>query len=79
LVEVSASNVNADRQQGTFYGRAGIPVSWIVNLVDRRVEVYTDPGPTGYLSRNDLSSGQHVPVVFDGWPAGQIAVDEILP
>ena len=27
------------------YGPAGIPVYWIVNLVDRQVEVYSGPGP----------------------------------
>jgi Uma2 family endonuclease len=79
LVEVSRTNVSADRQQGNIYGRAGIPVYWIVNLVDRQVEVYTAPGPTGYSSRTDFPSGQQVPVVIDGLPAGQIDVDDILP
>ena len=59
--------------------RAGIPVYWIVNLVDRQVEVYTDPGPTGYASRTDLRSGQHVPVVIGAQQRGQIAVDDVLP
>jgi Uma2 family endonuclease len=71
--------VSADRQQGIIYGRAGFPVYWIVNLVDRQVEVYTDPGPTGYAVRKDFLSGQQVPVVIDGQQGGQIAVDDILP
>jgi Uma2 family endonuclease len=79
LMEVSATNVSADRQQGDLYGRSGIPVYWIVNLVDRQVEVYSDPGPAGYASRKDFPSGQQVPVVIDGWQGGQIAVDDILP
>jgi Uma2 family endonuclease len=79
LVEVSRTNPSADRQQGNFYGRGGIPVYWIVNLVDRQVEVYTDPGPAGYASRNDFLSSQQVPVVIDGRQVGQIAVDDILP
>jgi Uma2 family endonuclease len=79
LVEVSATNVGADRQQGNLYGRSGIPVYWIVNLIDRQVEVYTDPGPAGYTSRKDFPSGQQVPVVLDGLSCGQIAVDDILP
>jgi len=54
-------------------------IYWIVNLVDRQVEVYTDPGPAGYASRKDFASGQHVPVVIDGGHGGQIAVDDILP
>ncbi len=79
LVELSATNVSANRQQGGLYGRRGIPVYWIVNLVDRWVEVYTDPGPAGYASRKDFPSGQQVPVVIDGRQAGQIAVDDVLP
>jgi Uma2 family endonuclease len=79
VVEVTRTNVSADRQQGNLYSRAGIPVYWIVNLVERQIEVYTDPGPNGYASRKDLTSGQHVPVVIDGSPCGQIAVDDILP
>jgi Uma2 family endonuclease len=79
LVEVSRTNPSADRQQGIFYARGGIPVYWIVNLVDRQVEVYTDPGPAGYASRKDYSPGQQVPVVIVGQQVGQIAVDDILP
>jgi Uma2 family endonuclease len=79
LVEVSATNASADRQQGNLYGRSGIPIYWLVNLVDRQVEVYTDPGPAGYASRRDFASGQQVPVVIDGRQGGQIAVDDILP
>ncbi len=79
LVEVSRTNVTADRQQGSVFGRAGIPVYWIVNLVDRHVEVYTNPGPAGYSSRQDFASGERVPVVIDGRQVGQMVVDDILP
>jgi len=79
LVEVSRTNPSADRVQGTFYARGGIAVYWIVNLVDRQVEVHTDPGPVGYASRHDFTSGQQVPVVIEGKQVGQIAVDDILP
>jgi Uma2 family endonuclease len=79
LVEVSRTSASADRRQADLYGRAGIPVYWIVNLVDRQVEVYTDPRPTGYASRKDFSSGEQIPVVIDGRQIGQIAVADILP
>jgi Uma2 family endonuclease len=78
-VEVTRQSVSADRQQGNIYGRSAIPVYWIVNLVDRQVEVYTDPGPGGYASRTDFHPGQQVPVVIDGRQVGQIAVSDILP
>jgi Uma2 family endonuclease len=79
LVEVSATNVSADRQQAILYGRSGIPAYWIVNLVDRSVEVYTDPGPAGYATRSDFSSGQRIRVVIGGQVCGEVDVDDILP
>ena len=46
IVEVAESSLTFDRvQKGSLYARAGIVDYWIVNLVDRLVEVYRDPGP----------------------------------
>ncbi len=61
------------------YGPGGIPVYWIVNLVDRQVEVYAGPHSGGYATRADYRSGQQVPVVLDGVIVDQIAVDDLLP
>jgi Uma2 family endonuclease len=61
------------------YAGGDIPVYWIVNLVDRQVEVYTDPGPGGYQSRTDYRPGDRVPVVIDGRQVGEVAVDDLLP
>jgi Uma2 family endonuclease len=61
------------------YASGGVPVYWIVNLVDRQVEVYTDPGPGGYATCTVYLPGQQVPVVIDGRQVGQVLVDEILP
>jgi Uma2 family endonuclease len=63
----------------TAYAKGGIPVYWIVNLVDRQIEVYTGPGPGGYATRQDFFPGQQVPVVIEGRQVGQIAVDDVLP
>jgi Uma2 family endonuclease len=80
VVEVSDSSLADDRKLATeVYGPAGIPVHWIVNLIDRQVEVYTGRGPAGYASRVDFKPGQAVPFVIDGQPAGQVAVDDVLP
>ena len=80
VVEVADSSLAEDREMATeVYGPAGIPVYWIVNLVHRQVEVYTDPGPEGYRSRAVFAEGQSVPVVIDGQQLGRIAVADILP
>ena len=55
LVEVSDSTLALDRgKKLSAYAADGIPVYWIVNLVDRQVEVYSRPGKAGYRSRKDL-------------------------
>ena len=80
IVEVADSSLADDRKLAAkVYGPAGIPVYWIVNLVDRQVEVYTDPGPLGYRSTESFAEGQSVPVVIDGQAVGRIAVSDILP
>ena len=46
IVEVAESSLAFDRtQKGSLYARAGIADYWMVNLEDRVVEVYRDPGP----------------------------------
>src|SRR5207249_258912 len=47
VVESSDSTLTYDRSvKGPAYARNGLPEYWIINVVDRRVEVFTDPtGP----------------------------------
>ena len=79
LIEVSLTTLDRDRNEKLpAYATGGIPVYWIVNLVDRQIEVYTGPGPDGYRSSQVFTPGQFVPVVIDGRQIGQLAVDEIL-
>lgn len=80
IAEVSDSSLADDRKLATeVYGPVGVPIYWIVNLVHRQVEVYTDPGPGGYRSCEVFPEGQSVPVVVDGQWLGRIAVADILP
>jgi Uma2 family endonuclease len=80
IVEIADSSLAKDRALVMTYGAAGIPVYWIVNLVDHQVEVYTDPDPAGgYRSRVDYRLGDDVPVVIGGLVIGQIAVADLLP
>jgi len=57
----------------------GITFDWIVNLVDRQVEVYIGPVVDDCATRHDFLPGQQVPVVIDGQELGEIAVGDILP
>jgi Putative restriction endonuclease len=58
---------------------SGIPVYWVVNLIDNQVEVYTNPGPDGYESSEILKPGQDAVVFVDGVAVSRIAVADMLP
>jgi hypothetical protein len=82
-VEVGDSSLREDQTTKLeLYAGAKIAVYWIVNLVDRRVEVYTQPkggkNPT-YKTRTDYGPNDSVPVVIGGKKVGTIAVKELLP
>jgi Uma2 family endonuclease len=80
VAEIADSSLADDRKYATeVYGPAGIPIYWIVNLVDRQVEVYTGPGPGGYASRTIFKPGDSIPVEIAGQQLGVIAVDDLLP
>ena len=83
LIEVADTSLTRDRYKCRLYGGAGIAVYWIVNLVDRRIEVYTDPtGPDpnpGYRRRNEFGPDDDVPLVIEGREIARIKVSELLP
>jgi Uma2 family endonuclease len=80
LVEVSDSTLSQDRgKKRSTYAKGRIPVYWIVNLVNRQVEVYSRPGKTGYRSHKTYASGEQVPLTIGGQELPPIAVDDLLP
>jgi Uma2 family endonuclease len=80
LVEAADRSLATDRgPKRAAYARACIPVYWIVNLNDRQVEVYSDPGADGYRSAEVFAPGQEVPVIIAGIEVGRIKVADILP
>jgi Uma2 family endonuclease len=84
-IEVADSSLDFDRHhKGSLYARAGVADYWIVNLVDRVLEVYRDPGldpsaPFGwrYQSVETLAPPAIVrPLVI---PLAPIRVADLLP
>jgi hypothetical protein len=78
---IESSELTLARAQGpklSNHAKAGIPVYWIINLVDNQVEVSSQPGPDGYPSHVVFKPGQDVPVVIDGVEVGRSAVPDIL-
>lgn len=84
VIEVADSSLAQDRGlKKRIYAEARIRVYWIVNLVDRIIEVYTDPSGPGeepdYRQRRDFSSADEIPVMLEGREAGRVPVRDILP
>lgn len=82
-IEISDSSLQQD--QGVklkLYARNKIPTYWIVNLIDKRVEVYTLPrdgkNPT-YRNRTDYAVTDSVPVIVQGQTLGLLPVNEFIP
>jgi Uma2 family endonuclease len=83
VAEVADSSLDEDRDDmGRIYARSALPVYWIINVIDRQVEVYADPRPAdpvpGYMTRTDYRPGGSVPLVLDGQTMAQIPVDDLL-
>ena len=84
VVEVADASLYRDRTtKKQVYARAGIPVYWIVNLPERRIEVYTDPSGPGegpeYRQHEDYGAWSEVPLMIEGREAGRIAMAAFLP
>jgi Uma2 family endonuclease len=82
VAEVADSSlVNDRRLKGPLYASAGIALYWIVNLVDRCLEVYSDPDPaTGqYRSQQTLAEDQQVVLSWPGLAPVTFAVKDFLP
>ncbi|RPH77419.1 MAG: Uma2 family endonuclease [Candidatus Rokuibacteriota bacterium] len=85
LVEVADSSLVFDRdQKGSLYARARVVDYWIVNLVDRLLEIYRDPGPDpaappGWRYRSRITLSPPAAVAPLALPAVRLSVGELLP
>jgi Uma2 family endonuclease len=77
LIEVADTSLDYDRGvKRALYARYGIPELWIVNLVDRTVEVCRSPGPDGYASVTMAERGAVLEP--ERVPGARISVADIL-
>jgi Uma2 family endonuclease len=84
IVEVAQSRLRFDREhKGSLYARAGIADYWIVNIPDRRLEVYRGPvpdgaAPFGWRYGHAITLGHEARIVPLSAPAS-VAVADLLP
>lgn len=81
IIEVANTTLGQDRRKRRIYALAEVPVYWIVNLVDRQIEVYSvpDAATRQYRDSQILKSGDACPLVIGGNHVCDLAVDDILP
>lgn len=61
LIEVAGSSLNYDRgDKRALYAEAGIAEYWVVNLVNRVIEAYTNPSEGEYKSVRTFKQGETV-------------------
>jgi hypothetical protein len=79
LIEVGDSSVLDDRRyKGELYAREKIVEFWLINLVDRKIEVYTKPRSGKYQKKTEYFEKDAAPLILDGVKIADIPVRELL-
>ncbi len=77
VIECSDTSLRFDRgKKLRVYARAGIREYWIVNLVERCVEVYREPNDLGYAVHDVHRRGEEL--AFAGLPDIRLRADDLL-
>ena len=85
VVEVSLSRLTFDREhKGSLYARAGLADYWILNLVDRILEIYREPVPDaaarfGWRYRSVDRRGGEATASPRAAPDARVRVSDLLP
>ena len=78
IVEVADTTLEYDRvRKGAVYARAGIPEYWLVNLIDRCVEVYRLPHQGAYQTITRFLPGDTISPMAAAY--ARLAVADVLP
>ncbi len=85
VVEVSDSSLRRDRgMKLSIYAESMIQTYWIVNLLDRQIEVYTDPyrdsdpEKSGYRSTRIYRENEHLVMMFENIEV-RLTPGQVLP
>lgn len=86
IIEVADSTLPLDRnRKQTIYAAAGIPEYWIINLSERCIEIFRQPGipmalgRAAYSARQTFGVGAVVPLRIGSLECGNVAVADLIP
>jgi hypothetical protein len=79
LMEVGDATLLEDRRyKGALYAQEKIAEFWLINVVERKVEVYTRPRAGTYQKNVEYTARQSVPLVLDGSKIADLPVGELI-
>jgi hypothetical protein len=79
LMEVGDATLLEDRRyKGDLYAQEKIAEFWLINVVERKIEVYTKPRAGTYQKKVEYTAKQIVPLVLDGVKIADIPVSELI-
>ena len=82
IVEVADTSVAKDRQKRHLYARAGITTYWLVNLLDRHLEVFSSPKADGadadYESQQVLGTRHKIALKIPGRREIKLSVADLF-
>ena len=82
IVEVADTSVAKDRQKRHLYARAGITTYWLVNLLDRHLEVFSSPKSDGadadYESHQVLGTRHKIALKIPGRREIKLSVADLF-
>jgi len=83
IIEVADSSLSEDRgEKLQIYAQARIPIYWIVNLIDRQIEEYSQPRggkKATYRQRVVFGERESIPVHLGGKRVALLRVCDMLP
>ena len=80
VVEIANNSLTRDRNwKRSIYARAGIPTFWLINLVNRSLEIYSEPAEGDFTLTRILKANESAPLVLDGRDVASIPVRDLLP
>lgn len=84
VIEVADTSLERDRGiKLRSYAGAGIVCYWIVNLIDRQIELYTNPdattAPSAYPPPEIFKPGSSLPLKIGDQTIAMVSVADILP
>lgn len=84
VVEVADTTLQRDRtSKKRLYARAGIAIYWIINLPERKIEVYTKPLSNAevpdYQEQQDFFLDDSIPVIIHNQIIAEISVQTLFP